>query len=580
DEIQQNNSSFESNSRQLTDDNKKNSETSAMDCDDLISCEISRISHSVTNDMSHTTEVSPIIPFESSKCSLKHVRRKHHRKHHSRHKEERIETNPEFLLTMENLNKSFKLLKIAKRITPNSNDSKSRHLLPTVFQVANFLKNLKAKKHHLESCLNSSNDCNDSTKSTINKKTNKKKVNNSTNQTEQTVKAKSETTDSTNGITNGNSKLDTLRKQSQSKSAKSQIANTSNTKLKKGSNSCSAASQVVLSSDHKRCVSSRSGASMSLWPITGNTLRSDRMNDSKTTVTPIICESLKAQNSIDETIEQCIKKYSLNDNYFNNKINISKECNKRRKSDESFANKLSNDKNAKLNDFNSIESNDCLSVSATSDSNIAKSDDIMKNKSKSSSNRRQNGLNKCSNVGKQQQSSANNKTKSDNQISTDNSKSVDSNRSSDTKSSNLSSVSKRKNSDTNPCHLDLSGIQSQIKCGFYKSVESFESDFTKIFDSIANSENIENTSNANDQYLLQLKNEFQKIMNEKKPFIEDILSSGDYNSNTSEQILTDRESPPIISNKLTSNLESSEPIESKEIIPKISESNVASDSTT
>jgi hypothetical protein len=102
----------------------------------------------------------------------------------------------------------------------------------------------------------------------------------------------------------------------------------------------------------------------------------------------------------------------------------------------------------------------------------------------------------------------------------------------------------------------------------------------KIFDSIANSDNIENTSNANDQYLLQLKNEFQKIMNEKKPFIEDILSSGDYNSNTSEQNLTDRESPPIISNKLPSNLESSEPIESKEIIPKISESNVASDSTT
>jgi hypothetical protein len=572
DEIQQNNSSSESNSRQLTVDNKKNCETSAMNCDELISREMSHISNSVTDDMSHTTQVSPIIPFESSKSSLKHVRRKHHRKHHSRHKEERIETNPELLLTMENLNKSFKLLKIAKRITPNSNDSKSRHLLPTVFQVANFLKNLKAKKHHLESCVNSSNDCNDSTKSTINKKTNKKKVNNSMNQTEQTVskkvekkcevstqlasvssngsnganeqrlplkkrhhrhieskqttnsssivtttttttgglsqlyaspnqtadcsdtksntlpvvnhnnfnsstgdivhdlkrkissvnslsatnlstvspgiqvknkkssthnspknssfEGKSEATDSstksTNGITNGNSKLDTLRKQLQSKSAKSEIGNSSNAKLKKGSNS--AASQVVLSSDHKRCVSSRSGASMSLWPITGNTLRSDRMNDSKTTVTPIICESLKAQNSIDETIEQCIKKYSRNDNQFNKKFNISKECNKRRKSDESFANKLSYDKNAKLNDFNSNESNGCLSVSATSHSNIANSYDIMKNKSetmgKSSSNRRQNGLNKCLNVRKQQQSSANNKTKSDNhidnQVSTDN----------------------------------------------------------------------------------------------------------------------------------------------------------------
>ena len=185
-----------------------------------------------------------------SSSSRKHHKRKH-KKHKSRskHKESAVEPNPEFLSLMENLSKSFKLLKVSKRLASGANDSKSRPQLPTIFQFINFLKNIKiAKKHHLEHSIATSSHSTDSPKMSTNKKPSKKKVTNSMNQTEQSVtekkkvEKKSEMTcnvmTSANGVTGANEQRLPLKKRhhrhieskqnSQSAVNTSQLSNSSN----------------------------------------------------------------------------------------------------------------------------------------------------------------------------------------------------------------------------------------------------------------------------------------------------------------------------------------------------------------
>ena len=84
------------------------------------------------------------------------------------------------------------------------------------------------------------------------------------------------------------------------------------------------------------------------------------------------------------------------------------------------------------------------------------------------------------------------------------------------------SVPRRKSIDKQSKSVDLSDIQSQIRSGLFKSVQTFEECFTKVLIPTTTSDN--NCGNESD-FSLQLKEEFDKLMIEKKPFIEDIMST-------------------------------------------------------
>ena len=111
----------------------------------------------------------------------------------------------------------------------------------------------------------------------------------------------------------------------------------------------------------------------------------------------------------------------------------------------------------------------------------------------------------------------------------------DMNKASETKATNIS-VPRRKSIDKQSKCIDLSDIQSQIKSGFFKSVQTFEDCFSKILSpSVETNDN--NYSNDSD-FLVQLKEEFDRLMSEKKPFIEDVMSSSENNSIVVEQTST------------------------------------------
>ncbi|CAG2162015.1 unnamed protein product, partial [Oppiella nova] len=116
---------------------------------------------------------------------------------------------------------------------------------------------------------------------------------------------------------------------------------------------------------------------------------------------------------------------------------------------------------------------------------------------------------------------------------------------SELKSSSNTSTNKQKSNVLSKC-LDLSEIQSQIKCGFFKSVDTFESEFMKTFNSLTSGENNENMNDNEMDSVNGLKSEFYKIISEKKPFIEDIMSSAD-SSSVSEQNSQDMPSVAAIS---------------------------------
>ena len=92
---------------------------------------------------------------------------------------------------------------------------------------------------------------------------------------------------------------------------------------------------------------------------------------------------------------------------------------------------------------------------------------------------------------------------------------------------NLSSILPTKRKLPGNLGIDLSLIKDQIHRGYYKTVESYENDFSKMFSSAKQFYGLES---ENIKYISQLMEEYQRLLNEKKPFIEDIFSDTQINS--------------------------------------------------
>ena len=214
---------------------------------------------------------------------------------------------------------------------------------------------------------------------------------------------------SSNGLINV-SKCETSPKKqlNNNKSNKSQI---NGQKVKKFSSSSSGnttagakgsheSQQVVHSSVDKRNGSLSDSSQMSLWSISGTTgcavnalpaPHKSKASDRLTETQPIVCETVFAQNSIEETIEQCIRKYSKHLYHNNSDSDVDKEVTKKRKVDQKL--EVKGEYKSLRQESNLAQTVDCLSVCTTSDLN----NDIMRSRSNSAKDKAHHKSHKSSN---------------------------------------------------------------------------------------------------------------------------------------------------------------------------------------